>query len=1665
MKSTAIKLLQALLLVLTVPAAGLLAQSEKLEFTTEEQAWINANPIIKVGGGTDWAPFDFADAEGRHTGIVADYLDLLSARTGLQFEVRLDSFTNLMSALDSGDIDLLPAVYFNEERARRNTLTSKYYQVRHYVFARDDVDVDRTLSGKTVAMVKGFSSVIATLKEAYPDVIVLELESVDATIDAVVTRRADYLFDAMAALNYRLNQNMVTNIHPVFAIPGSEPTALYMTSREGAAELASIISKVLDSMGEAERQAIVLKWVGMGPAASPPAGPTLNLTPEEIAWIAEHPTIRVHNEMDWPPFNFNRDGVPQGFSVDFMNLVAARAGLQLEYVSGPSWNEFVEMIRSEELDVIINMTPTPDRQSFIQFTTTYAESPAAVMTSTTAPPIQSMDDLRGKKVAVAEGFYHQEFLERNYPEVELVLEADVLGALYAVLEGRADAMFSSLPSTQSLMDKQSLTGLRIAHITREAGSASKLALGIRHDWPILRDILQKAMDTLSDEQIAPLRHKWLALAQPTDQAETDLELTAEQLAWIAENPTIRVHNEMDWPPFNFNENGQPRGFSVDLMDLIAADTGLIIEYISGPVWDEFKEMLAVGDLDVLLNVDTSPPAPDYAIFTTNYATMATAIFVSDQDLKIESLEDLADLRITVTRGFSTQRFLEREYPETELLLVDTLQEAVFAVMDGRADAVVDDFPAINYIIEQNTLTGLHVAMMSRDPDLIANLAIGVRKDWPILKEILQKALDNLDPDAVNDLRSQWLGQRTLRPDDRGGLSSTIYWLVGITLGVFLLLIVLNRISSHFFKGEGIGLQTGTQRFRFLMLGGLSIFVALVGILGWLALNQIKEKILQDVGNNLENVLLTTTQRLDIWVNQQVEVLDQIVKNADLIRQIELLLMVPVDAESLLPSAELSAVRANLEQYQDALELGFFIINPDGISIGSRRDNNIGTNNLIAIHQPARLERVFLGEAVFVPPMRSDVAIDNENQTLSTSLFIAVPVRGDGGEVIAALTMRLDPKQDFSRLLQFSRVGESGESYAFDRNGTLLSASRFEDDLREIGLLDSEQSSVMNIQIRDPGGNMTEGFHSDIPRAEQPFTHMAGSAIANIGVTAPATGELHATVQSGEEGYRDYRGVPVFGAWLWDESLGLGLTSEIDVSEAFSTFNTIRTLSIAVLGVTLFLSLGGTLFILTTGERTNRVLRKAKDELEDRVEERTRDLNASKEQYSSLVGNIPGAVYRFLFDAKFTTILCNDYYAEMTGYPAEDFMSGKVNFSDLIHPDDQQFIGEDLSQCVAARKPFDQEFRIINNAGNTRWLRSRGMAVYDSDGNPEHADGTMFDITDKKQAEFALHEAKKTADAALDELENVSSVILRWLPDATISSMNTYGMNLFGYSEEELIGKSLFGTIVRDIKETHAGVQDLVKNIVAEPERFLSQEGQNCNSKGVNVWMSWANNPILNEDGSLKEILAIGHDITKRKTLEAELETAMNVANAATKAKGDFLANMSHEIRTPMNAIMGLSDLCRRTELNPKQQDYLDKIYGSAESLLGIINDILDFSKIEAGKLSIEAIDFEIDQVLKNLATVSNVKTQEKGLELLFMRDPQVPSVLVGDPLRLGQILINLTNNAVKFTDKGEIVVDIELRGKVEDKVTLEVAVRDTGIGMTPEQQARECGQCSYQGQG
>ncbi len=236
--------------------------------------------------------------------------------------------------------------------------------------------------------------------------------------------------------------------------------------------------------------------------------------------------------------------------------------------------------------------------------------------------------------------------------------------------------------------------------------------------------------------------------------------------------------------------------------------------------------------------------------------------------------------------------------------------------------------------------------------------------------------------------------------------------------------------------------------------------------------------------------------------------------------------------------------------------------------------------------------------------------------------------------------------------------------------------------------------------------------------------------------------------------------------------------------------------------------------------------------------------------------------------------------------------------------------------------------------------------------------------------------------------------------------------------------------------------------------------------GTQLWVQ------LNARGRSTEIEALVTDITARKQAIEELrrhrdaleqavaERTMQLAEAkeraevANRAKGDFLANMSHEIRTPMNAIIGMSHLALQSGLTARQQNYVRKIQVSSEALLGIVNDILDFSKIEAGKLDIEQVPFDLGDVLDNLANVVGLRAEEKGLELLYADPPDLPMALVGDPLRLGQVLLNLGNNAVKFTERGEVTLSVEVAGRQEGRVRLRFEVHDTGIGISAEQQQR-----------
>jgi two-component system sensor histidine kinase/response regulator len=322
-----------------------------------------------------------------------------------------------------------------------------------------------------------------------------------------------------------------------------------------------------------------------------------------------------------------------------------------------------------------------------------------------------------------------------------------------------------------------------------------------------------------------------------------------------------------------------------------------------------------------------------------------------------------------------------------------------------------------------------------------------------------------------------------------------------------------------------------------------------------------------------------------------------------------------------------------------------------------------------------------------------------------------------------------------------------------------------------------------------------------------------------------------------------------------------------------------------------------------------------------------------------------------------------------------------------------------------------------------------------------------DITEQKR----LWREKKRQRALLHALtDSIPDAISYREPDGRYLGCNQAFSVMRGHTLEEVTGRT-----PEELLEPALAASERSRDAeVLRTLRMTTMEETIRHLDGEEAVYETLRNPLRDKEGHLLGIVSISRDITDRKRAEQQVHHARELAEEATRLKTDFLANMSHEIRTPMNAIIGMSHLALKTDLAPRQRDYIAKVHASGQHLLGIINDILDFSKVEAGKLTIEQADFELEKLLANVANLITDKSTAKGLEVVFDVSPDVPRRLVGDSLRIGQILINYANNAVKYTERGEVVVCARVAQRTEREALLHFSVTDTGIGVTPEQQAR-----------
>ncbi|MBT7953074.1 MAG: PAS domain S-box protein [Gammaproteobacteria bacterium] len=859
-----------------------------------------------------------------------------------------------------------------------------------------------------------------------------------------------------------------------------------------------------------------------------------------------------------------------------------------------------------------------------------------------------------------------------------------------------------------------------------------------------------------------------------------------------------------------------------------------------------------------------------------------------------------------------------------------------------------------------------------------------------------------------------------------------------------------------FTSEGLVSHFDSKGFRVTTLIIISLIVVLVTGLVWSVLERNKKRALDSTRVELEVVLQSTMERLDSWISERQKFLLQLGRDPELVAITRRLLEVPVGADTLKRSQPLSEARAFFKKNEAEFgNIGFFIINPKSISIGSGRDSNLGTKNLIAEKHPELLARAFQGDAEFIPPIRSDVVINVQNGDSSNgtknqlTMFFAVPIRDVDGFVLAVLTQRLLTEGRLSEIMQSGRIFTSGESYLFDREGFLVTESRFHKQLIDIGLIREGEKHQHRIEIRDPGGNMLDGFKPHVANAELPLTRMAADVIrisqdAILKQVRDGHSELVVDVN---DGYRDYRGIPVFGAWMWDNHLELGMASEIDVAEVMKGYHSLRLSLLVIIGITLFLTISALLFTWMMALRSAQVMRHARDELEERVIERTQELQNSETRAHSIIDNAPDGI--IVIDEKGIIQSFSPSAGRIFGYDSDEVLGENIKMlmPEPFHSEHDGYLERYLRTGEARIVGTNREVIGLHKDGTEFPMDlSVGEALL---GNGHIFTGTVRDITKQKQMQEKITQAKEEAESANvivnTTLENMGQGIIMVDDQQKILIHNDKLVDYVNVTREQINRCTTFEDIVRLNYEP--GDEGYKRSMsLANMSSHEVFELTRADGHVIEVTQS-----PLTSGGFVRTY----SDITDRKLMEKDIREAKDAAEVATEAKATFLASMSHEIRTPMNGIIGMVDLLRQTQLKGEQKQMLQTIGDSGQSLLTIINDILDFSKIEAGKMDLEPIPLSLLDVVEGSAQTIAVNATKKGLRLITYIDPELPQFVTGDPVRIRQIIINLGGNAIKFTEEGLVVIRAErVENNADDKITIRFSVIDQGIGISEEGQAK-----------
>jgi len=729
-------------------------EGETLGLSEKEILWIEANPTVKVAHYFHQPPFTLAVGES-HTGYLYDLLFEVLRLSGLRAEFieGFHSYDSMIDALQKGELDILTNVSSTRrlpDNIRRTVPVAKTPNAVVAKIRAPEIKRTSDLFGQKVAVVKGYAQ--DQHLDIFPRIEKVYVRNNEEGFEAVRMGKAEYFLNNLANSTYVIKKTFATDLRIAGTLSYSDfpPLSLSFGIHGKDSELPGIIKKSLAAMPMDKLSVLREKWLAEDFTVI--GQDRIDLSLEEEVFLEAHPVIRVHNEQNWAPFNFYEKEEATGFSIDFMNLLADKIGLRVEYISGPTWNEFIAMIRERRLDVMLNIVKTSEREKFIRFTVQpYIETPRAIVVRKDDTTVRNFSDLYGRTVVVEKGFFYENYLKQNHPEINIMTVKDTAETLRVVANGDADATLGVIAVEQFLINKHFFSNLKLVVDPGERALRSfDQFIGVRSDWPLLATMFDKAMAAVTDKELVLLSRKWIA----QEDGDTErISFSTKEETFLKDHPVLNVAFDVDWPPVEFSDKALGmKGMAADYLDRMSELIGVEFVPARPRSWMEMMGAVESGELDFFSAISPTPRRREWMDFTDSYLSFPIVIITGKEVPYIGRLTDLRNNPVAVVDGYASHDFLLENHPELTLQAVKDVKEGLMSVSTGKSVAFVGNLATVSHIISREGFTDLKV---SGETPYSYDLAMGTRKDNTILLKILDKALAHISQQERNAINSKW----------------------------------------------------------------------------------------------------------------------------------------------------------------------------------------------------------------------------------------------------------------------------------------------------------------------------------------------------------------------------------------------------------------------------------------------------------------------------------------------------------------------------------------------------------------------------------------------------------------------------------------------------------------------------------------------------------------------------------------------------------------------------------------------------------------------------------------------------------------------------------------------------------------------------------------------